>query len=43
MIEDDTYVVKGFSPLEVVADVPLGKLIYNQLLTHCNEDTAMVS
>jgi hypothetical protein len=43
MIEDDTYVVKGFSPLEVVAGVPLGKLIYNQLLTHCNEDTAMVS
>jgi hypothetical protein len=43
MQEDDSYVVKGPQLSEPIPNVSAGKLLYDHLLTHCNEDEALVS
>jgi hypothetical protein len=42
MAEDNTYVLKGPSSSKTVTNTSVGKLIYDQLLTHCCEHEAMV-
>ncbi|CAH1365656.1 unnamed protein product [Tenebrio molitor] len=42
MAEDNTYVLKGPSSSKTVPNTSVGKLIYDQLLTHCCEHEAMV-
>jgi hypothetical protein len=43
MQEDDSYVVKGPQLSETIPNVSAGKLLYDHLLAHCNEDEALVS
>jgi hypothetical protein len=42
MAEDNTYVLRGPPSSRAVTNTSLGKLIYDQFLTHCCEDEAMV-
>jgi hypothetical protein len=46
MIEDNTFVVQGTSAAKRISDRSIGKLMYDQLLSCCNENEdneAMVS